>query len=212
MTQSSTEPASTGPAASAPAASNPAAERRKTLLLVLRVLLGMGALFVVMLAIANTFREQLEGIGRAFVANFGLGGMTLGTLIADGFHFPVAPQFYMLLGIASGTPHMDTFSAVALGSLMGGGAGYMVGRQLRRFERLARWVERSSAKFRHHLQGRNAYRGAVIATITPLPFSVLCYTAGLYNFSARAFALILVLRVPKLVVFYYLVWLGWSAL
>jgi uncharacterized membrane protein YdjX (TVP38/TMEM64 family) len=207
VTQTSTEPAAT-----APANTDPAAERRNTRTMVLRVLLGMALMFGVMLAVANTFRSQLESIGRAFVTNFGLGGMTLGTLIADGFHFPVAPQFYMLLGIASGTPHLETFTAVAIGSLIGGGAGYLVGRQLRRFERLARWVERSSARFRHHLEGRNAYRGAVIATITPLPFSVLCYTAGLYHFSARAFALILILRIPKLVVFYYLVWLGWSAL
>jgi membrane protein YqaA with SNARE-associated domain len=181
-------------------------------MMILRVLLGMALMFGVMLTIANTFRSQLESMGRAFVTHLGLPGMTVGTLIADGFHFPVAPQFYMLLGIASGTPHLETFSAVAIGSLMGGGAGYLVGRQLRRFERLARWVERSSSRFRHHLQGRNAYRGAVIATVTPLPFSVLCYTAGLYHFSSRAFALILILRVPKLVVFYYLVWLGWSAL
>lgn len=180
--------------------------------MILRVLLGMALMFGLMLAIANTFRSELESVGRSFVTHFGLAGMTIGTLIADGFHFPVAPQFYMLLGIASGTPHFDTFSAVALGSLLGGLAGYLVGRQLRRFERLARWIERSSSKFRHHLQGRNAYRGAVIATLTPLPFSVLCYTAGLYQFSARAFVLILVLRIPKLIVFYYLVWLGWSAL
>lgn len=200
------------PAGGAPATRSPAAERRNTLMVVLRVLLGMGVLFALMLLIANTFRSELESIGRTFVTHLGLPGMTFGTLIADGFHFPVAPQFYMLLGIASGTPHLETFTAVAIGSLIGGGSGYVVGRQLRRFERLARWVERSSTKFRQHLEGRNAYRGAVIATITPLPFSVLCYAAGLYHFSPRAFALILVLRIPKLMVFYYLVWLGWSAL
>jgi membrane protein YqaA with SNARE-associated domain len=206
VTQTQSERAGSTPAASA------RADRRSNRLMVLRVLLGMALMFALMLAIANTFRSQLESMGRAFVTHLGLPGMTVGSLIADGFHFPVAPQFYMLLGIASGTPHLETFSAVAIGSLLGGGAGYLVGRQLRRFARLARWVERSSAKFRHHLEGRNAYRGAVIATITPLPFSVLCYTAGLYHFSSRAFALILILRIPKLVVFYYLVWLGWSAL
>ena len=85
-------------------------------------------------------------------------------------------------------------------------------RRMRGVGRPGEGVERSSAKFRQHLEGRNAYRGAVIATITPLPFSVLCYAAGLYHFSSRAFALILLLRIPKLMVFYYLVWLGWSAL
>jgi membrane protein YqaA with SNARE-associated domain len=195
-----------------PAARAPSAERRSTRLLVLRVLLGLAVLFGGVVVLVHTFREQLEGVGRAFVSHFGLAGMAFGTFIADGFHFPVAPQFYMLLGIAAGNSHVITFSAVALGSLLGGLAGYFVARRLGRFPRLERWLVRSSAKFRHHLEGRNAYRGALIATVTPLPFSVLCYSAGLYRFSVRAFFLILLLRIPKLMVFYYLVWLGWSAL
>jgi membrane protein YqaA with SNARE-associated domain len=197
---------------SEPALAAPPAERRTNRLLVLRVLLGLAVLFAGVVVLVHTFRAELEGIGRAFVAHFGLVGMALGTFIADGFHFPLAPQFYMLLGIAAGNSHVTTFVAIAIGSLLGGLAGYLVARRLGRFPRLQRWLERSSHKFRHHLEGRNAYRGAVIATVTPLPFSVLCYSAGLYRFSERAFGLILLLRIPKLMVFYYLVWLGWSSL
>jgi membrane protein YqaA with SNARE-associated domain len=178
----------------------------------LRIVLGLLVLLGGVILLVHSFRPELENIGRTFVGHFGLLGMALGTFIADGFHFPVAPQFYMLLGIAAGNSHVTTFSAIAFGSLAGGLAGYLVACRLGRFPRLARWLERSSAKFRHHLEGRNAYRGALIATITPLPFSVLCYSAGLYRFSQRAFGLILLLRIPKLMVFYYLVWLGWSAL
>jgi membrane protein YqaA with SNARE-associated domain len=203
VTQSSSEPV---------VVATPAPDRRATRLLVLRVLLGMAVLFAGVVLLVHTFRAELEGVGRAFVGHFGLAGMALGSFIADGFHFPVAPQFYMLLGIAGGNSHVTTFSAIAAGSLTGGVAGYVLARWLGRFPRLARWLERSSAKFRHHLQGRNAYRGVVIATCTPVPFSVLCYSAGLYRLSERAFLLILALRIPRLLVFYYLVWLGWSAL
>jgi uncharacterized membrane protein YdjX (TVP38/TMEM64 family) len=39
---------------------------------------------------------------------------------------------------------------------------------------------------------------------------MLCYTAGLCRMPKRAFALIALLRLPKLVAYYYLVRLGWG--
>jgi membrane protein YqaA with SNARE-associated domain len=178
--------------------------------MVIRFVLAALAFFGVVVLIASAFRPQLEGLGRSFVAHFGLGGMALGTFLADGFHFPIPPQFYMLLAISARTPDLEAFAVIAAGSLAGGASGYTVGRQLSRFPRLWNWLMRVGGKFRKQLEGRNAYRSALIASVTPIAFSLQCQVSGLYRLPPRAFALILALRIPKLVFFYYLVKFGWT--
>lgn len=176
----------------------------------LRVLLGMAAMFVVMLALARSFRPQLEALGRSFVEHFGLAGIAFGSFLADGVSFPLPPQFYMLLAIGAKTPDLHTFLATAVGSLLGGAIGYHLARQLARFPRFARWLERTGSSFRGQLEGRKAYRNAVIASLSPVPFSMQCYLCGLYRLPLGAFAVILSLRVPRLAMFYYVIKAGWT--
>jgi len=179
--------------------------------MVIRFVLAVVAFLGLVLLIASAFRPQLEALGRGFVARFGLGGMALGSFLADGFHFPIPPQFYMLLALGAGTPELPAFSAIAAGSLLGGASGYTLSRQLSRFPRLYSWLMRAGGgKFQQQLEGRNAYRSALIASLTPIAFSVQCYVSGLYRLPPRALLLLLVLRVPKLVFFYYIVKFGWT--
>ncbi len=176
----------------------------------LRVLLGAAALLGGMLVLVRIFRPQLEALSRYFVEHFGLVGVALGTFLADGISSPVPPQFFMLLSIGAGTPDLHTLAATTVGSLLGGCAGYQLARQLARFPRFARWLERTGASFREQLRGRKAYRNAVIASLTPLPFSMQCYLCGLYRLPLGAFAVILSLRIPRLAVFYYVIKAGWT--
>ena len=176
----------------------------------LRLALGVLAFLAVVVLIVRTLRPELEGLGRGFVAHFGLAGMAFGTYIADGFHFPIPPQFYMLLAVGSGTSDGAAFALICAGSLAGGVSGYFVARRLSRVPRLWTWLMRVGGRFRHQLEGRNAYRSAVITSLTPVAFSVQCYVSGLYRLPLRAFAVVLALRIPKLMLYYYLVKLGWA--
>ena len=45
--------------------------------------------------------------------------------------------------------------------------------------------------------------------LVPVPFSVSCYVAGSYRIGPRLFGLYLALRIPRLLLFYLLVRLGW---
>src|SRR5690606_22113472 len=68
-----------------------------------RLGLGLIAALGLVLVLARTLKPEVEHLGRALVDHGGYVGMALGSLIADGFHFPIPPQFYMLLAIASAT-------------------------------------------------------------------------------------------------------------
>src|SRR5688572_5086694 len=94
--------------------------RAQLLRSIVRLLLGVVLVLGLVAVAAHNFRAELEAVGRAFVEHLGYWGMGVGTLLADGFHFPVPPQFYMLLAISSGASLPIAMSVITAASLLGG--------------------------------------------------------------------------------------------
>jgi membrane protein YqaA with SNARE-associated domain len=177
--------------------------------LALRWGLALGSLLLIAFLLGRWLRPELESTGNAFVTRFGLGGMALGTFLADGLHFPVPPQFYMLLAIADGGPQLPPLLVIAAASLCGGAVGYTMAAKIGHLRWVARIFSRPS-RAAAEAYAKHGYRVLILASLTPIAFSMLCYTAGLCRLPKRAFALIALLRLPKLVAYYYLVRLGWG--
>jgi membrane protein YqaA with SNARE-associated domain len=184
-------------------------DKREVLSLVFRLIAVLIAVSVGVALLGYFLRPTAEGIARGFVQRFGVWGMALGTFVADGLHFPVPPQFYMLLAVASGTPVWRAFAAIAAASVLAGYAGYSLAGQAVRLP----WFARKTEHARYLLSkafDRYGYRAALIASLLPIPYSLLCYLAGLNRLPARFWGILAACRVPKLCAFYYLVHLGWS--
>jgi membrane protein YqaA with SNARE-associated domain len=182
---------------------------RELALTVLRFCGALILLFGAMLALARFFRTPLEALGHGFVDRFGYFGMLLGTFIADGFHFPIPPQFYMLMAVTSDASELTAFAFITGGSLLGGVAGYHVARRLAHLKPIARRLERAQG-LASRAFSRFGYRAAILASLLPVAYSVLCYLAGMYRLPRRVFAVLCLCRIPKLVLFFYLVKLGWA--
>jgi membrane protein YqaA with SNARE-associated domain len=171
-----------------------------------------GSLLVIVLVVgtlAHWARPQCEGLARGFVGRFGYWGMALGTLLADAFHFPIPPQFYMLLSIASGASVSVSMAAIVSASVLAGGVGYHTARLVSKSE----WIATRTAGSRRMLERavlRFGARAALLASVLPIPYSVLCYLAGLNRMPQRFLLLLCLCRIPKLFVFYWLVHWGWS--
>jgi membrane protein YqaA with SNARE-associated domain len=195
------------------ATESPTAERAPTRsrgALILRFALGLAALLGLVVLLVRTLRPELENVGTWFVDRFGLAGVAAGTFIADGFHFPVPPQFYMLLATAARSDPLEILAATTVGSLLGGLAGYHVARRLGHIRALSRWLQRVTGNAVHLVGQRYPYRSAVFASLSPVAFSVLCYLAGLFGVRRGPLFVLLALRIPKIVLYYYLVRVGWS--
>lgn len=183
---------------------------REVTWLIMRLLFVLVIVCAVAALLAAHFRPQAEGVARAFVATFGVAGMALGTFLADGFQFPIPPQFYMLLAVASGFSPVASFAAIAVASLLAGGLGYRLCALASRW----RWLARKTSKQRELLQRafeRYGHRAALLAMLLPIPYSLLCYLAGLGRLPRTFLLLLSLYRVPKLLGFYLLVYLGWHA-
>ncbi len=174
-----------------------------------RFALVLVAMLLVSGVAAHLLRPAAEAAARDFVERFGVAGMALGTLLADGLYFPVPPQFYMLLAIASHTPLSAGFTAIATGSVLAGAMGYAISERLSRL----RWISQKTQRLRRTLASsfeRRGYAAAVLVTLLPVPFSMLCYLAGLNRMPLKFLGLLALLRIPKLALFYFLLHLGWS--
>jgi membrane protein YqaA with SNARE-associated domain len=197
-------------AASAQASSASASSRRSRTKLILRFVLGLGLLLALVVLVVRALRPELESVGKWFVERYGLAGVAAGTFIADGFHFPVPPQFYMLLATAAQADPIAVLAATSLGSVLGGATGYLVARRLGHIRFLSRWLERVGGGVGQRLGQRYPYRSAVLASLSPMAFSVLCYMAGLFRVRRGPLLVLLALRLPKIALYYYLVRVGWS--
>ncbi len=186
------------------------ADRRAELRgLLLRVLGGLLGFFLVVLVLAQAFREPLRALGAAFVERFGLPGIFLGTFIADAFSCPIPPHFYLLTAITSGRDQTAPVLLVALSSLLAGATGYGLAGRLVRFAFFRRLLERTREGVERLFQRWGSW-AIVLASISPIPFSALCYTAGFYRMPRRLFGLFLALRVPRILVYYAALRAGWS--
>lgn len=174
-----------------------------------RIALGLLVLIVGVAALGKAFRPELEALGRGFVDSFGLSGMALGALLADGFHFPIPPQFYMLLGITSGVPTLNTLFAVNVGSFLGGWLAYYLATWLAEFGPIRRRLDQPR-RLTDAVFTRYGAWAVVVASFTPITYSALCYLCGLGRLPRFGFFLITLIRIPRLIAYYYLIKIGWS--
>ena len=185
-------------------------QKVQLLKLVFKLVLGAAGLVALVSILGHYFRAELEGMGQSFVERFGYAGIALGTYVADGLHCPVPPQFYMLASIASGWSEAWTIVAVCIGSLAGGITAYSIARKASKLRILQRLLARSQKKV-DWLYARYGYWAVAIGSLTPIPYSFLCYVAGAYAMPRRIFFMLSLFRIPKVVFYFYLVKVGWSA-
>ena len=172
-----------------------------------RFILGLILLLAAVALVAQTLRSELETLGHAFVGYASYPGMAAGTLLADGFFFPVPPQFYMLLAIASNSSDAVALLSISMGSVLGGISGFFLAKRLSRIEWLrARFT---SARALRRLRGSVGMKSMVALSATPIAFSWLIYFCGMCRYPPRFMLLLCALRVPKLALYYWLVRTGW---
>jgi membrane protein YqaA with SNARE-associated domain len=183
---------------------------REAVAAVMRLVLGV-TIFLGAVALAGyVFRAELERFGTWFVGTFGPVGMALGAFLADGLHFPLPPQFYLLTGLAGGATLGVAFTSVLVGSVAGGLFAFSLARRAVR----ASFLERRTRASRALVEGlvrRHGLLGVAIAGTLPVSYFVLCSLGGLMRLPYRAYAVIAVMRVPRLLFTYLLIELAWKA-
>jgi membrane protein YqaA with SNARE-associated domain len=168
--------------------------------LVWRLVLVLVLLFAATTAVRFLFGGWLNQLALSLVDTIGLPGVALGTWLADGFAFPVPPQTYMLAA-TSVKEATRIFPALVCGSLLGGVSAYYIAPPL--FARigflrnLANAIQPTVESF----DNKRWLTSALIASLSPLAFSWVCYAAGVCRAPLRVLLVLCILRIPKLLLF-----------
>jgi membrane protein YqaA with SNARE-associated domain len=183
--------------------------RREIILGVVRLFVGFAGLIAVVAFLGWRFRTELEHFGKWFVERFGAAGMAGGAFLADGLHFPLPPQFYLLTGIAGGYGTLPALASVLAGSVAGGFVAFAAARRLAGIP----FFEKRFSTTRHIVQRLLSARGRwglVIAGMLPVSYFVLCALGGIMQLRYRDYAIIGLMRIPRLVLSFLLIELAWG--
>jgi uncharacterized membrane protein YdjX (TVP38/TMEM64 family) len=183
---------------------------REALRLIAKMVVGLAVLGVAVSIAAHFLRDELGAFGREIVELLGIPGMALGTMLADGLHFPIPPQFYMLAAISAGTSQVAAVAAIALGSVVGGHIAFYLAQKAGNLGFIQRQVRKVQKPLAALLEIHGT-RAIVIGSLLPVPYAHLCYLMGLNRMPYRSFALLCALRIPKLVLYYSIVRFGWGS-
>ncbi|HVJ91477.1 MAG TPA: VTT domain-containing protein [Labilithrix sp.] len=175
----------------------------------LRLVMSFAVLIGAVSFVGWAFRTELSRFGAWFVDRFGFVGMAGGAFLADGFHFPIPPQFYLLTGIAGGYPVESVILAVLVGSELGGLTAFLLARTLGRTRIVTRRLA-STRELVTRLIVRQGYIGLAAATLLPISFSLLCITSGAMRLPYRAYGVLAVMRVPRILLSYFIIVAAWQ--
>lgn len=169
------------------------------------------AIFVAIALAAVFLREPLEAFAHWVVTELGLGGVFLGVLATDAFTIPIPPDTYLFVAVASHAPVAPMLAVCCAGSIIAGSIAYRIGPYIQRLPFLRARLERFRTRG-ERLFLRYGMWTVAIAALTPIPFSVTCWLAGIYRMPYRGFVIATFARIPRLLAYYALFRLGWSPL
>lgn len=154
------------------------------------------------------FREPLELVARWLVARLGYGGMFAGIFAADAFTFPLPPDFYLFVSIAGGSSVALTLAVCSLSSVLAGNLAYHIGPYIERVpllrERLEVFRPRGEYLFREW-----GIWAVAISALTPVPFSIVSWLAGIFEMRRSHFFVASLFRIPRIIGYYALYYYGW---
>lgn len=167
-----------------------------------RTLVGVAVLVGAVVLLGVAFRAPLEMLATQLVQRFGYLGIAAGVFGADMFTVPLPADVYLLVGIAGGGDPYLVIIAASLASIVGGVGAFAIGLWLGR----TRWVRERVDRFRRRhgkLVERSGVVAVIIAALTPVPFSLVCYVAGSLRLRFVNFLFAALFRIPRIAGYYY---------
>lgn len=172
--------------------------------------IAVTVLLVGLLAVANYFfATPLREFALWVVEELGLLGIFLGVLAADALSFPISIDTYVLVAVASDTP-LPVMVICTISSILGGNISYFLGPLLQKVPLLSTKLDQFRPRG-EKLFARYGFWAIVIAALSPIPFCITCWVAGIYKMNYKKFFLGTLFRAPRLVIYYFLFELGMAS-
>lgn len=174
------------------------------------IFVGVGLCLAFVVVMGFVFKEESEALGRSFVENYGLWGLWGGVLITDSFPTPGGAIPLMTICLQGGA-HWIAIGATCLAASCGAGClGYVLGRLMGIPPALAAWMERKFPGKIDYLEEKGAIGVAALAAL-PIPITLGTWLGGAFSVKPWAVLLAVLVRLPKVVIFLWVIMGGLKA-
>ena len=175
--------------------------------LIVRTIIFTIVIVAAVVLLGAFFREPVTLFANWLIDELGLFGLLFGIVISDAFTFPVPPDTYLLITVASGGDVQKMLTICCLGSISAGTIAYFFGPHVAKFPYFSKRIEKYRSRGEKLFEMYGVWTVA-IAALTPIPFSIVCWFAGIYKMAYPRFFVATLARIPRLVGYYWLFELG----
>jgi membrane protein YqaA with SNARE-associated domain len=168
-----------------------------------------GALAVLVLLVGGlgvvgaVWEEELFATAGFIYAHVGLTGLLLVIFLADSIIMPFPPDVVLII-MAKTWVHNHWYIAIPLVGVMSAVAGntaWLLSTRVGHTRAFTRWFGRFR-RMNEALVRRYGPWAVALAALTPIPFSVTCWTVGILHMPWKNFGWVTLLRVPRYVAYY----------
>lgn len=138
----------------------------------------------------------------AFIKHFGLWGVSLLTLFIDTFIVPASMD--IVFPFVQDWNVISLILCMSLASTLGGCLGYWIGRLLGKTKIIKALTNSFSEKGHDLIQHYGAW-AVVIAALTPIPFSTICWISGMLNLKFEKVAIASTTRIFRVALYFIVI-------
>lgn len=173
----------------------------------IRALVGIAVFSLVLVVIGKAFEAELLAVAVAVYASLGAFGLAVALFITDAIFSPMPPDV-LLVVVANSSLHTHwpiVLPCIGLISAAAGNAGWFMGTFFSKIAWTARFVTRIRIRYERPIRKFDRW-AVILGALTPIPFSLTCISAGALGMSWKRLAPVTLLRIPRFVVFYWVVY------
>ena len=155
------------------------------------------AIFIIVFFITvGIFSIYIKSYASVFIDNFGLVGLFLIVMALDTFIQPIPPDFFVFGYVLGGEPLYVAALVGGCASFIAGSLGYGLGGLIGE-QGFQRWFKK-----KHLDNGRKWFNkygviSVILGALSPLPYNVICWAAGIYKMRYSHFVLSALFRFPR---------------
>lgn len=166
-------------------------------------MIALMALFLVIYAIGLFFvKDHYQNLAFWVAKTLGLGGIALFVFINDLFIIPMTVD--ILFPFVMNHNKVELLLVMGLSSALGGIGGYLIGRGIGHLSIIEAQIARFSKEGRLLIEKYGAW-AVVIAALSPIPFTTVCYLAGMVKISPFKIVFATLARIPRMILYYFVI-------
>ena len=159
---------------------------------------------VAVLVLAFYFEEPINNFAQGLVEKFGVYGLVAMVFFTDTLVSPIPPDATLFF-IGRSALHAQWYTLVPLlgaVSTVAGVVGWWIGRRLKNIRYFRRIVDYVGGEYKGAAK-KFGFWVVVIGALTPVPFSLTCWFAGMFKMPLKTFVVAASFRIPRFVIYYW---------